>query len=210
MATTSDDPQRQWDQRYGSEGYVFGIDPNRFVAEQLGDTPPGRALDLGSGQGRNAVWLALRGHDVTAVDLSPVATKQAAQLAEDAGVTVDFVAADLATWEPPAGAYDLVLLSYLQLPPPLRQRVHSIAIDALAGGGKLFLIAHHLDNIEHGIGGPQYPEANFTEELLAADFADLVIDRLEKVMRPVDKPDLKGVAIDVMLVAHKPGSRPTS
>jgi len=192
-----------WDERYATQGFVFGVEPNRFVAEHLAGLAPCRVLDLGSGQGRNAVWLAGQGHQVTAVDLSPVATTQAKQLAAATGVTVDFITADLLVWEPEPGGFDLVVLSYLQLIPERRVPVHAKAVRALAAGGTLFLIAHHLDNLTDGIGGPQLPEYLFTETELAEDFAGLVIDRLGRVLRPVDRDGVAGDAIDVLLVAHR-------
>jgi SAM-dependent methyltransferase len=193
-----------WDTRYATEGFVFGVEPNRFVAEYLADLPPCRALDLGSGQGRNAVWLARQGHDVTAVDLSAVARGQAVALAAELGVDAEFVAADLTTWEPPAGAFDLVLLAYLQLIPEQRAMVHATAVRALAPGGVVFLIAHHLDNLELGMGGPQSPQVLFTEEHLAADFVDLDIERLGQVGRPVEHDGVEGEAIDVLMIARRP------
>ena len=203
---TPEERRIYWDERYTADEGVFGVEPNRFVAEHLAGLPPCRALDLGSGQGRNAVWLASRGHEVTAVDLSAVAASQGRELARAAGVDVDFVTADLTTWEPEPGAYDLVLLSYLQLVPEQRRIVHSRAVDALAEGGTVFLIAHHLDNLEHGIGGPQIPDVLFTEEVLAGDFARLEVERLEKVLRPAERDGQSGSAIDVLLVARRPRS----
>ena len=87
------------------------------MVEELGELPPGRALDLGSGEGRDAVWLAERGWQVTAVDFSPVAPDKARRLAQARGVTVDFVLTDLCGYRPEPGVYHLVLVAYLHLPP---------------------------------------------------------------------------------------------
>ena len=193
-----------WDTRYATEGFVFGLEPNRFVAEYLADIPPGRALDLGSGQGRNAIWLARRGHQVTAVDLSSVARGQAVALATEVRVAVEFVAADVTEWQPPPDAFDLVLLAYLQLVPEERAEVHATAISAVAPGGVVFLVAHHLDNLEDGIGGPQIPQVLYTEEQLAGDFADLEIVTLEKALRPAERDGVEGEAIDIVMVAERP------
>jgi SAM-dependent methyltransferase len=195
------DRQRYWNERYAAEGDVWGLEPNRFVAAALGDVPPGRALDLGAGQGRNAVWLAKKGHQVTAVDLSSVAIDRARQLAVGAGVTIDALVADLNDWEPEPEVFDLVLLSYLQFATPLRSRVHAMARHALSPGGTLFVVAHHRDNLGHGVGGPQVEELLFTETQLAADFRDLDVVMLETVLRPVDGADRP--AIDVVMRARK-------
>jgi hypothetical protein len=116
---------------------------------------------------------------------------------------VDFVTADVATWVAPAETFDLVVLCYLQLPPELRVAAHNVAMTALAPGGMVFLIAHHLDNLEHGFGGPQSAEALFTEAQLAEDFAALDIERNEKVLRSITVDGQQHDAIDVLLIAHK-------
>ncbi|MGD2051087.1 MAG: class I SAM-dependent methyltransferase [Acidimicrobiia bacterium] len=201
-----DEYRRRWDDRYAARGMAFGVDPNVCVAEVLAGLPPGRALDLGSGQGRNAVWLARQGHEVVAVDLSEVGTAQAAAWAQNAGLAIRFVAADLLTWEPEAEAFDIVLLSYLQLPPAARAVIHAKAIRALAPGGTLLLIAHHLDNLEGGVGGPSSPDVLYTEEEMADDFSRLAIARNEQVVRHVEGDDQVGDAIDILVLAHKPAA----
>ncbi|HEX7162746.1 MAG TPA: class I SAM-dependent methyltransferase [Trebonia sp.] len=94
----------------------MGARPNRFVEDELASLAPGRAVDLGSGEGRNAIWLAERGWRVTAVDFSAADLARAARLAAERGASVDWVQADLPTWEPAPGGYDLVLIAYLHLP----------------------------------------------------------------------------------------------
>jgi SAM-dependent methyltransferase len=196
---TTEDIGAAWDDRYGEKPALWGADANRFLVELAADFPPGTALDLGSGQGRNAFWLAERGHTVTGLDLSPVAVEQAASVAAGHGLDATFEAVDLTSWDPVGRTWDLVVLSYLQLPDAARRQVHQAAVRALAPGGRLILIAHHRDNLEHGVGGPPYPDVLFNEEQLAADFADLQIERNGKVLRPTDDGD----AIDVVLVATR-------
>lgn len=189
-----------WNERYRSEPSRYGDEANQFVLEVIGPLAAGRALDVACGQGRNAVWLAWRGHRVTAIDLSDVAIAHARRLAAARGVDVDFSVADFLAWDPPAEGYDLVLLSYLQLPPGDRVMVHRRAVAALAPGGLLLLIAHHRDNIDHGLGGPQNHTVLYDEEMLAEDFAGLEVERNERVLRQVDRDGLKGEAIDVLFV----------
>ena len=193
-----------WDERYSEAGQLWGLEPNRFLVEVAEDLPRGSVLDLGCGQGRNSVWLASRGFEVTGLDLSPVAVEQGARFAKDVGVDVEFAAADITTWRPEGRTWDVVLLSYIHLPEAGRMKVHATAVESLAPGGRVIVIAHHLDNLEHGVGGPPYPELLLTEDLLREDFADLEIDRCEPVLRPVDKDGVTGTAIDVLMVAHKP------
>lgn len=198
----NDDLRAKWDERYASEGLVWGREPNRFVVEAVTDLPPGTALDLGCGQGRNALWLASRGHRVTGIDLSPVAIGQAKALAAEAGLDLELEAADLTTWEPGGRRWDLVLLAYLQLPPEDRRKVHAAAVEALAPGGTLVLVAHHAANLTEGVGGPPYPEVLYDEDTIREDFADLEIERCERVLRDVEGADRP--AIDLLCIARKP------
>ncbi len=198
-----DDRRAYWNERYAAQGDVFGVTPNEFVEAELAAAPAGRVLDLGCGQGRNAVWLASLGHDVTGVDQSDVAIDQARATAAQAGVDVEFLVADLVEWEPETQAYDIVLLSYLQLDEARRVIAHRKAVAALAPGGTLFLVAHHPRNLTEGYGGPQSPEVLAAEEELASDFAALRIERNEQVDRFVTRDGETHRAIDVILVATR-------
>lgn len=193
----------RWNHRYAERGALWGAEPNRFVAERLAGLAPCRVLDLGAGQGRNAIWLAQQGHDVTAVDISDVAMGQARELATAAGVDVDFIAADLSQWEPEPAAFDLVLLAYLQMPAELRAVVHEKAAAALKPGGEIFLVGHHVDNLVSGVGGPPDPAMLFCEEDLAADFAEIEIIENRKVLRPVADGTVAGNAVDIIFRAKK-------
>ena len=108
--------QTAWDERYAGPELVWGAGPNCFVTEELAALEPGRALDLGTGEGRNAIWLAARGWQVTGVDFSAVGLARAAELARQRGVDVGWVKADLLSYQPSPAGYDLVLIAYIQLP----------------------------------------------------------------------------------------------
>jgi SAM-dependent methyltransferase len=193
-----------WNDRYRQKGSVWGAEPNQFVVAYLSDLEPCRVLDLGTGQGRNAIWLARQGHRVTAVDISDVAVAQATEIAADAGVEVEFIAADLERWQPEPGSYDLVLLSYLQAAEPARKLIHTKVATALAPGGMVFIIAHHIDNLEHGVGGPPLPERLYDERMIAGDFPGFEIIENKTVMRHVDNGASSGDAIDLLVRAVKP------
>jgi SAM-dependent methyltransferase len=186
-----------WDARYEEKGALWGAEPNQFLAEIAEDLEPGTALDLGCGQGRNSFWLASRGFAVTGLDLSPVAIEQATAVAEELGIDVSFESVDLTTWDPDGRVWDLVVLTYLHLSGERRPVVHGAAKRAVAPGGRLIVIAHHLDNFENGVGGPPVPELLFTERQLADDFSDLEILRNEKVVRTTEEGD----AIDLVFMA---------
>ncbi len=197
------DPGATWNERYARATALYGAEPNQFVLAELSGLSPRRVLDLGCGQGRNSLWLAAQGHDVTGLDLSEVGIGHARELAEVAGLDIEFAVVDLVEDWQPHEQYDVVLLSYIQLPEEKRRVVHAKAAAALAPGGMLFLVAHHLDNLAHGVGGPPMPEALFTEDDLAADFADLDIERNEKVLRAVERDGVTKTAHDVVLRAGR-------
>jgi SAM-dependent methyltransferase len=192
-----------WDRRYRRTELVWTAQPNRFVVEELRELPPGRALDLGSGEGRNAVWLAERGWQVTAVDFSSVALDKARRLAQAQGLTVDWVLADLRGYRPEPGAYDLVLVAYLHLSPLERVAVLAGAVGALAPGGTLLVIGHDLANLTQGVGGPQDPAVLYTPEAIVAELDGLTVHRAERVRRPVDTAPEPGVAVDTLVRATR-------
>ncbi|HUZ35157.1 MAG TPA: methyltransferase domain-containing protein [Streptosporangiaceae bacterium] len=195
----------QWDERYGSMELVWTAEANRFVVEELAGLPPGRALDLGAGEGRNAIWLAEQGWQVTAVDFSPVALAKAAKLAEARGVTgVDWVEADLRTYQPGEDAYDLVLLAYIHLPPDEFRPLLAAAAAALAPGGTLLVVGHDVDNIAHGHGGPQDPQILHRADEVVHALPGLTIRRAAQARRPVTTDEGERVAIDTVVRAQRP------
>jgi SAM-dependent methyltransferase len=174
-----------WDRRYADTELVWSATPNQFVAEELAELPPGRAVDLASGEGRNAIWLARRGWEVTAVDFSRVGLDKGRELAGD--TPVEWVCADATTWRDPA-AYDLVLLAYLQLPAEERGAAVRHAFEALRDGGTFLLVAHDSTNLVEGTGGPQDPAVLTTAEDVLADLGGEHFDviRAERVARTVE------------------------
>jgi len=130
-----------WDKRYSTKDLVWTGRANQFVEEHLASLEPGSAIDLGAGEGRNSVWLATRGWDVTAVDFSQVGLDKALQLAADNGVAIKTDRADATTYEP-QDQIDLVVLSYLQLGPEAQRTILEHAATWLRPGGTLFVVAH--------------------------------------------------------------------
>jgi SAM-dependent methyltransferase len=195
-----------WDERYRSADLVWGAEPNRFVAEAFGAREPaGRALDLACGEGRNAIWLAQRGWQVTAVDFSEVAIERARKLAAEAGASVEWVHGDAAAWEADPGAFALVVVSYLQVPAAERRAVLARAAAALAPGGELFMIGHARRNLAEGVGGPQHPAVLWDPDELAAELRDagFEVARCEEVLRPVEVEGEAREAIDVLVEARR-------
>ena len=183
---------REWDARYATTELVWSVTPNQFVADELADLPPGRAVDLAAGEGRNAIWLAGRGWDVTAVDFSQVALDKGRRLADGEHLdgSVTWVCADATTWTADA-AYELVVVAYLQLPPGQRREAVRRAFAALRPGGTFLLVAHDLSNLGEGTGGPQDPAVLMTADDVLDDLegTDFELVRAERVVRQVPQPD---------------------
>jgi SAM-dependent methyltransferase len=197
--------RRAWDERY-LEKAPWGTDPNRFLVEAVAGLPPGRALDLACGQGRNSVWLAGLGWEVTAVDWSEVAIDGARRAAELSGVHVEWIVADLEEWRPEAGGFDLVIVVYLQPPVSLRTPAWRMAASAVAPGGRLVVIGHDSANLAEGYGGPQHPDYLYTATEVVATLGDaFTIERAGTMLRPVEADDGVHAAIDNIVVARLPG-----
>jgi SAM-dependent methyltransferase len=194
-----------WDERYGGRELLWSATPNRFVAEETAGLPPGRALDLAAGEGRNAVWLAEQGWAVTAVDFSPVGLAKARELAAHRGVQVEWVTADLADWTPPPAAFDLVVIAYLHAGADLLRRVLGAGAAALVPGGSLVVVGHDIDNLDRGHGGPPDPAVLYTVGGMVAALPGLEIARAEQVHRSVELDDGgTATAIDTLVRAVRP------
>ena len=183
-----------WDARYAANEQVWSLGPNQFVEAELADLPPGTALDLACGEGRNAIWLAERGWSVTAMDFSSVAIDRGRRRGE--GLPVAWVVGDALTVELPE--VDLVVIAYLQLPEGERRSVVRRAFAALRPGGTLFVVAHDSSNLREGTGGPQDPSVLYTAEDVLADLGDGGFDvvRAERVPRVVTAEDEHGGTVD--------------
>ena len=197
--------QTAWDERYAGPELVWGLGPNCFVAEELAALPPGRAIDLGTGEGRNAIWLAERGFTVTAVDFSRVGLARAAGLAAERGVSVDWVHADLLDYQPAPGRYDLVLIAYIQLPADRLTALARTAASALAPGGTLLAIGHDRDNLTRGHGGPKDLSVLWTAGTVTAGLGGLTVQQAGQVDRMVGTPDGDRTAVDTLVRATRPG-----
>ncbi|MBP8246795.1 MAG: class I SAM-dependent methyltransferase [Phenylobacterium sp.] len=166
-----------WDRRYAQSDYLFGVEPNAFLARQAGRLRPGwRALAVADGEGRNGVWLAQQGLSVLSVDSSAVAQAKARSLAQARGVEMDFEQVDLAAWTWPRAEFDLVAAIFIQFAPPaLRTRLFVDMARALKPGGLLLLQGYRPEQIAYATGGPSVAENLYTEPLLREAFAGLEI-----------------------------------
>ena len=201
----------EWDERYAAHDLVWSAEPNQFVEAETAELPPGRLLDLAAGEGRNAIWLAENGWDATVVDFSRVGLQKAAHLAAARGVALTIVEDDVTVYEPDAGAYDLVLVAYLQTGAAAREAWLAGAVRALAPGGTLLIIGHDRSNLDGGYGGPQDASVLTTPDELAAAIGateQMVVDEARLVERRVDTPDGPRVAIDHLVRARRVAPSP--
>lgn len=188
---------REWDERYRAAEHLWSVTPNLFVADRLGTAAPGRGLDLAAGEGRNAVWLASLGWEMTAVDFSEVAISRGSARSSD----VAFVVADVLEWEP-STTFDLVLVAYLHLAPAEFEKAVRRAKGWLSPGGELFLIGHDGSNVTDGWGGPQYPELLWDVPTLVEWLDGMVIVESEVVRRPVETAEGRRYARDALIRAR--------
>lgn len=195
----------QWDERYSGEELVWTSTPNLFLVAGVDGLPAGRAVDLACGEGRNSIWLAEQGWLVTGVDFSPVGLAKAKRFAELRGVEVTWVQSAVEDWEPPTGGFDLVAVLYLQLSQPARSAALNVAASAVARGGTLLVVAHDLDNLARGYGGPQSPEVLYrvSDVTGAAVDAGLTVEQAEQAVRVVQTEDGPREAIDTVVSAKR-------
>lgn len=190
------DPET-WDERYRATDRLWSKGPNMFVADRLGPAEPGVGIDVASGEGRNAIWLAERGWDMTAVDFSEVAVERG----RSASDKVDFVVADILTWEPDK-TFDLALIAYLHLPPSQMEEAVKRVVSWLKPGGELFLIGHDVSNLEDGHGGPQVPEILNEVEVTLDWIEDMDVVEAQVVRRPVETDEGVVYARDTLVRAR--------
>ncbi len=188
-----------WDARYQESELIWSAEPNMFLPPIVGELEIGSALDLACGEGRNSIWLARTGWDVTGVDFSGVAIDKARQIAGD--TTVDWQVADITAYEP-RREFDLVTIVYVHLDAEGMAALFATATRAVAPGGTLIAVGHALRNLTDGVGGPPYPDILWTEEKITPLLEDLDMVSIGEVLRPVDNFDID--AIDILVHATKP------
>jgi SAM-dependent methyltransferase len=162
-----------WDARYSSAHSLWSGNPNRQLVTEAAGLAPGTALDAGAGEGADAIWLAERSWQVTAVDVSGVALGRAAEHAAKAGdevaARIRWQRADLREWIPPERAYDLVTSQYLHLPGTLRSTLFVRLAAAVRDGGTLLIVGHHPMDLETTLQRPNNPELMFTGDDLVSE-----------------------------------------
>lgn len=162
-----------WDRVYLEPGYAFGTEPNDFLVQMAEKIPPGQVLCLGEGEGRNAAYLASLGLSVTAMDYSPVGIQKAQDLAQQKGVQVEAVVADLEDYEMGQACWSAVVSIFVQVPPDLRARAFARAVDALKPGGVFICEAYARQQSELESGGPKQNAVLYDLEQVRQELAGL-------------------------------------
>jgi SAM-dependent methyltransferase len=196
-----------WNDRFRSDTYVYGTAPNRFVRAQVNRwSEDASVLELGAGEGRNAIFLAEQGRDVTALDYAEEGLRKLKQLAEARGVSVDTVQADVTTWTPDR-QWDGVVNTFLHLPPAERPALYQTMQAALRPGGVLVAEWFRPEQITGGYdsGGPPTVEMMVTEDELRTHFPEKGVQLLRAVETTLDEgPYHRGPAAVVRLVWKRP------
>lgn len=197
----------RWEGRYSTPEYIFGEQPNGFLAACKPLLPSsGRALAVADGEGRNGVWLAQQGLDVLAIDFSPAGQAKARKLAAARGVTLSLERADVHTWTYPEGAFDVVAEIFTQFSDPAQRRQKWEGMKrTLKSGGLLIIQGYTPKQLEYGTGGPKELDHLYTRDMLEKEFAgwkDMTIAEEELEMR--EGAAHSGMSAVVNFTARKP------
>uniref|UniRef100_A0A831U269 Class I SAM-dependent methyltransferase n=1 Tax=Geobacter metallireducens TaxID=28232 RepID=A0A831U269_GEOME len=194
-----------WDDRYDTEEFVYGREPNAFLVQVSGTMPAGDVLCLAEGEGRNAVFLARRGHRVVAVDSSAVGLAKAERLAMENGVRIETVVADLANFAMEPGRWDAIVSIFCHVPPQVRRALHRRVAEGLRPGGLFILEAYTPAQLTLRTGGPPSEELMMTLAGLREELAGLEFLQGREMERDVVEGRLHtGRGAVVQVVARKP------
>jgi SAM-dependent methyltransferase len=194
-----------WDERYSGEKLVYGEAPNGFLASVTGRFPSsGRALDIGAGEGRNALFMASCGLDVLAVDQSSVGMRKAERLASERGLGLRTQAVDLSDFDAEPESFDVVSSIFVHLPAALRSAVHQRIRTWLRPGGVFVLEAYAPDQLTRGTGGPKDPALLAPLEVIVGELEGLRIEHQSALVRDVTEGQFHtGEASVVQVLARK-------
>lgn len=192
-----------WDERYADKDYVYGTEPNAFLAEHIG-LLKGPVLSLAEGEGRNAVFMARHGLDVLGVDGSAVGLEKAQNLARSRGVTVRTELVDLAIYTPPVETFGSVVSIFAHLPSALRQRLHGLVEQSLVPGGIVLLEGYSKKQIHRDTGGPGNLDMLLSREDIELEFPGCEVLLSQEIEREVIEGKAhNGLASVVQFIARK-------
>jgi SAM-dependent methyltransferase len=189
-----------WDKRFSQPGYAYGKDPNGFLVSVSDQIPAGKVLSLAEGEGRNAVYLAGLGYQVTAVDASTVGLAKAEALAEERGVTIETLTADLADLEIEPGEWQAIISIFCHLPPLARAALHEQVLRGLAPGGIFVLEGFTPCQLEHRTGGPKDRELLMELEIVRQELPGLRFEVAREIEREVVEGKYHGGTASVLQI----------
>ncbi|SMO82698.1 Methyltransferase domain-containing protein [Saccharicrinis carchari] len=178
-----------WNERYASEEYIYGTQPNPQVKSFIDSIPAGRILFPGEGEGRNAIYAAMRNWDVVALDQSSVAKNKAKKLAAKYGVSFEYLLGDITETNLQPQSFDAVALSFFHLPPQLRKEIHTFLASLVKAGGRLFVVGFSKEQIHYNSGGPGNIDMLYSTSMLANDFVDFKIIRNVEFISQLNEGD---------------------
>ena len=194
-----------WDERYSEPGYAYGTEANDFLVSVADRIPRGKVVCLAEGEGRNAVYLAELGYQVTAVDSSSVGLEKADSLARERGVHIETVNADLAEFHIEATAWQGIVSIFCHLPPVTRAALHERCLRGLASGGVFILEGFTPRQLEFGTGGPKFRELLMELDVIRQELPGLRLEIGREVVREVIEGKYhRGNAAVVQILAVKP------
>jgi SAM-dependent methyltransferase len=202
---------QRWEDRFGGSDYAFGKEPNYFLVSCKPLLPrSAKVLAVADGEGRNGVWLAEQGLDVLSIDFSPSAQRKARALAQERGVTVSFVQADVHAFDYPEAAFDVVVEIFTQFSSPTERALKWAGMrKALKPGGLLILQGYTPKQLQYGTGGPKEIEQLYTRAMLEEAFRgyrDLTI--VEEELELHEGTSHGGMSAVISLTARKVGNTP--
>ena len=193
-----------WDKRYDRPDYVYGIEPNDFLKENISYFRDGTILSLGEGEGRNAVFLAETGRNVVGVDSSRIGLQKAQELAGLKGVTITTNLSDLSGYDPGVNTYGGIISIFCHLPSKARIDLHKRCVSALKPGGIFLLEGFIPDQIGRGTGGPYDPDMMHSLKELRETFSGFEMIHTEELVRVLKEgPFHEGDAAVVQFIARK-------
>ncbi|MGI9316665.1 MAG: SAM-dependent methyltransferase [bacterium] len=194
-----------WDERYSTDEYVYGKNPNDFLVLASSRIPKGRVLCLAEGEGRNAVFLARKGFEVVAVDSSSVGLEKAIRLADERGVSIQTIHADLADFEIDKECFSGIISIFAHTPSDVRIDLHRKIVEGLAPGGVLVLEAFRPAQLNYTTGGPPSSELMMTLEDLKQELLGLNFAYGEEIEREIVEGNLHtGLCAVVQVVGVRP------
>ncbi|MBA4185603.1 MAG: class I SAM-dependent methyltransferase [Acidobacteria bacterium] len=176
-----------WDERYSEAGFAYGTKPNDFLRENVEKLPAGKILCLAEGEGRNAVFLATRGFEVTAVDFSEVGLEKTEKLAKENNVSVETVCADLADFIIEPKSWDAIVSIWVPIPSIVRRVLHKKVVGGLRTGGAFLLEAYTPQQLDFGTGGGKEIDLMVSLDSLQEELKGLHFDIAQEIEREVQE-----------------------